>query len=457
MEDHNQISAAEAAREAPLLRDAPGGDPAFLRAVLENAHDAIVACNANGVLTLFNRSARELHGLPPEPIPAGEWPARYDLCHPDGTPMMPEDVPLFRAFQGETFRDVEMVIAPKNAPRRTLLASGEPLSDNRGNKFGAVVVMHDITERKRAAEQREALLRGQTVEILESIGDAFYAVDSDWRFTYVNRRAEEMWGIGRERLLGQNIWEAFPGSVGGRIQEKLLRAAEERRSEEFEMSSPVLSRWLSVSIFPNESGLSVYFRDVTGRKRAEEERESLLRQVEEGARQQRRFLRDVLASVTEGKLCLCESDEDLPPRFSPPFAEPVTLTTENLRLMRMQVLEAAREAGFDKDRAYDLVTGVGEAAMNAVRHAGGGTGTVGLSSSGTVQVWVEDHGGGIDMSRIPRATLERGFSSAGTLGHGFWMVLHTIDRIWLLTGPSGTTVVLEQDRTPREPSWMDAH
>jgi hypothetical protein len=58
------------------------------------------------------------------------------------------------------------------------------------------------------------------------------------------------------------------------------------------------------------------------------------------------------------------------------------------------------------------------------------------------------------MDQLHRATLERGFTTTGTLGHGFWMMLKAVDRIWLLTGASGTTVVLEQDRDPAPTTWF---
>jgi PAS domain-containing protein len=65
----------------------------------------------------------------------------------------------------------------------------------------------------------------QMVEILESIGDAFYAVDHAWRFTYINRKAETIWGARRDDLLGKNLWEVFPRSVGSQVHQELLRAA----------------------------------------------------------------------------------------------------------------------------------------------------------------------------------------------------------------------------------------
>ena len=105
----------------------------FLEAVLDNAHSGIVACDANGVLTLFNRALREFHGLPQEPIPPGQWAEHYDLFHADGkTRMRTEEIPLFRTLQGEHIHDVEMMIVPKAGPPRTLVAGGEPLRGKDG-------------------------------------------------------------------------------------------------------------------------------------------------------------------------------------------------------------------------------------------------------------------------------------------------------------------------------------
>ena len=109
---------------------------------------------------------------------------------------------------------------------------------------------------------------------------------------------------------------------------------------------------------------------------------------------------------------------------------------------------------FPDTRWQDMVTAVGEASMNAVVHAGGGMGRVCASRSGTVQVWVQDQGLGIAVEHLPRATLEKGYTTAGTLGHGMKMMLQTADRLWLLTGPAGTTIVLEQDRVAPLPDWL---
>jgi PAS domain S-box-containing protein len=139
----------------------------FLQAVLDNVQSGIAACDADGVLTLFNRALQDFHGLPQEPIPAEQWAEHYDLYHADGkTRMAARELPLVRALRGERFHDLEMRIVPKTAPARSFLASAAPLPGADGQPRGAVVVLHDVTELKRAQEivrlaHDEALQRHQ--------------------------------------------------------------------------------------------------------------------------------------------------------------------------------------------------------------------------------------------------------------------------------------------------------
>jgi len=116
---------------------------------------------------------------------------------------------------------------------------------------------------------------------LESIGDGFFACDKDWRFVYLNRLAENLLGIRREEVLGKSHWEVFPLTRGTRLEKEYRRAAAgEIRS--FENYYEPWDRWFHNRCFPREGGgMSVYFQDITDRKRTEEELgKALLRQKE---------------------------------------------------------------------------------------------------------------------------------------------------------------------------------
>ncbi|HJT77555.1 MAG TPA: PAS domain S-box protein, partial [Gemmataceae bacterium] len=138
----------------------------------------------------------------------------------------------------------------------------------------------DITERKRAeARVREQEQRTRT--ILESITDAFCAFDRDWRFTYVNRQAEVLLGRSRDDLIGKNHWQEYPDTVGTDVEHHYRRAVAENVTATFEFSYPPHDRWYECHAYPSPDGLSVYFRDVSERKRAE----IVLRESEQRFRQ----------------------------------------------------------------------------------------------------------------------------------------------------------------------------
>jgi PAS domain S-box-containing protein len=133
-----------------------------------------------------------------------------------------------------------------------------------------LAVVRDISERKQA-EAQLAQSHRRVSEILESIGDAFYSVDNERRFTYVNRKAEELWSHKREDLLGKGFLEVFPEAVDSYPYNECTRALNERRILSFEALSPIMNRWIEASVYPTATGFSVYFRDITDRRRATDE------------------------------------------------------------------------------------------------------------------------------------------------------------------------------------------
>jgi anti-sigma regulatory factor (Ser/Thr protein kinase) len=197
------------------------------------------------------------------------------------------------------------------------------------------------------------------------------------------------------------------------------------------------------------------YQDVTGRPIRFEGTIQDIDERKRAAEGQRRFLRDVLISVTEGRLLLCQSETELP-ASPPPFSEPIPLSMSGgLSDLRRTVSAACQAAGLSDERCYDLVTAASEAGMNAAVHVGKGIGQVFVDTqSDMVQVRVTDHGSGISLENLPHATLRKGFTTAGTLGHGMKMMLQTADRVFLLTGPGGTCVVIEQERVVQPSAWL---
>jgi diguanylate cyclase (GGDEF)-like protein/PAS domain S-box-containing protein len=120
----------------------------FLQAMLDNIEEGIVACDRDGRLTIFNQAAKRLHGLSERSDPTGKVPTDRGLRRADGTPMSAADNPLVRALGGEQLRDEEMILETRSGDRRTVTVNGQLLLDEAGERMGAVVAMHDVTEQK---------------------------------------------------------------------------------------------------------------------------------------------------------------------------------------------------------------------------------------------------------------------------------------------------------------------
>lgn len=129
----------------------------------------------------------------------------------------------------------------------------------------------DLFQREQQARSDSEAAHAKVLTILESITDGFFALDQDWRFTYVNRQAELLLQHSRADLIGQNVWAAFPEASNLKFYREYHRAIEENTSVVFEEYYPPLQTWFSVHAYPSENGLSAYFQDVTQRKQAEAE------------------------------------------------------------------------------------------------------------------------------------------------------------------------------------------
>ncbi len=181
-------------------------------------------------------------------------------------------------------RLVSCIGVHSSAPRHWTPEEVELLQTVVDRTWLTVEVLRQQRARAREAEERREA-HERTARILESITDAFLALDADWRFTYLNDQSERVMGREREGLLGRSLWDEFPAVVGSRFEREFRRAVDGGETVTFEEFYPPLDIWVEVRAYPSPEGLSVFYQDVTARKRAEAERERLL--AEQRARAER--------------------------------------------------------------------------------------------------------------------------------------------------------------------------
>lgn len=145
--------------------------------------------------------------------------------------------------------------------------SAAPIRDEQGRIAGAVLVFRDVTARRQAERGLQGAER-RSRAMLESITDAFFLLDHEWRYAEMNSAAERLLGGG---LTGKNHWEQHPETLGTEAETLYRKAMRDGVPVRFEYHAGSSNRWFDVSAYPSPEGLAVYIREITEGKRTEQE------------------------------------------------------------------------------------------------------------------------------------------------------------------------------------------
>ena len=178
------------------------------------------------------------------------------------------------------FYNGEFDVIHRNGQTIFVEASITVLRDSNGKIDGYVAVHKDITERKKLEDELRRLNEGleekvatktaELTHIFERITDAFVALDNNWCYTYVNQRAGEIINRAPSELIGKNIWEIFPEGKSRQLIESCRQAVAEQQYYFLEEYYPDAGKWFENHLYPSPNGLSIFFRDITEKKKAEQ-------------------------------------------------------------------------------------------------------------------------------------------------------------------------------------------
>jgi PAS domain S-box-containing protein len=190
---------------------------------------------------------------------------------------------ISEAISKDTSWDVELQIVTARGRTKWIRVIGEPeFADNKCVRI--IGSFQDIDALKKAEIAAKETLEERNT-ILESIGDAFFAVDEDWIITYWNSTAEQVMGKAKEEVINQHLWQVFADSKESKTYEKYHEAINIGQPVHFEDHYIPFNKWYEISAYPTGNGLSVYFKDITDRKVSEnslkELNESLQKQTKE--------------------------------------------------------------------------------------------------------------------------------------------------------------------------------
>ncbi|MEO8526296.1 MAG: PAS domain S-box protein, partial [Caldimonas sp.] len=253
--------------------------------ITDRVRSDVAARRSEGLLNIAGRAARvggwsmdlrarsmawsdqmsAIHDLPPGTSCTVEQ--ALDFYAPESRAAMRSAV-YHASYDGVPY-DLELEIITAHQRRISVRTIGEAVRDAAGVIVGTQGAVQDITDRKKAEANVRALAASLRTT-LESITDAFYTLDRDWRFTYINAEALRLIGRPLADLMGQVIWEAIPRLVGTDFDRQYHDAAAGKSALSVESFYRPWQKWLEVHAYPSESGLTVHFRDVSERHNAQQ-------------------------------------------------------------------------------------------------------------------------------------------------------------------------------------------
>ncbi|MFP9190969.1 PAS domain-containing sensor histidine kinase [Natronosalvus vescus] len=233
---------------------------------------AIFLLDVDGHVTSWNEGAKRIKGYEEEDILGEHFSLFYtDDDRSAGVP----DLNLATAAADHTTTDEGWRVR-RDGSQFWANVTISAIRDDDGELQGFAKVTRDMTERReyeRELERRKREAERELDEVFHRVSDAFYALDEEWRYTFVNERAQTLLGRSEEELLGEVAWEIFPEAVDTNLYEQYHEAMTSQQPVSFERYSDPLGIWASVTVYPSETGVSVYFQDITERKARERELE----------------------------------------------------------------------------------------------------------------------------------------------------------------------------------------
>ncbi|BAY79972.1 two-component hybrid sensor and regulator (plasmid) [Nostoc linckia NIES-25] len=265
--------------------------------ILEQAAEAIIVCDGNRQIIRANQAAQQVCGKNPlfqqfDVV----FPLQYDHCssfqkieacffsHGQAVSQNQNlrGFSLSSLMQGQSFQGIEVLLSREDGTESNLLLGASPLLDSENQIIGSVVTLTNITERKQIEEQMAQLvMREQAAcadaeatkthlsNILESISDAFIAVDSKWCYTYINQKAAEIFGRKPEDLIGKNIWQEVSEEFRQHSYQAYTQAFTEKSFVQLEAYYPSIQRWFENRIYPSGDGVSIFLKEITQQKQTE--------------------------------------------------------------------------------------------------------------------------------------------------------------------------------------------
>ncbi|MFT3934304.1 MAG: PAS domain S-box protein [Chitinophagaceae bacterium] len=248
----------------------------LLSQLVQQTNDAIFSMDKNISITSWNKGAEKLYGYSSKEAIGRNSSLLLKSRFTDQ-----QRDKILKDLDKNGFYRTELEYSNKKGETIFVLTSVTHVKSDRGEITGYVAVHKDITERKRLEgvllklnRELEEKVQAKTAEltgIFERITDGFVAFDKNWRYTYINKKAGELIRQDPASMIGKNVWEEFPAAVGSSTY-NIFNDAMTRQEYLYNTDYyPPLDLWQENHVYPSPDGISVFIKDITAKKKAEEE------------------------------------------------------------------------------------------------------------------------------------------------------------------------------------------
>lgn len=231
------------------------------RALVENTLDIMAMLDTDGRFLRVNRAAIDILGYTPEEMVGRKY---AEFLHPDEIPKTVAVHAVPRTGDDNTLKNFETNWVRKDG-EVVQLSLGVRWA---GDQQAMFATARDVTRSNRIQSELQKS-KDFLSTVLESIGDAFFTLDHDWRVVYLNQKTAKFIGGDQQALIGQVLWDVVPHIVGTELAALYHRAVATGEAAFFETFWSPTHTWLEVRAYPHDDGLSVFFHDVTLRRAAE--------------------------------------------------------------------------------------------------------------------------------------------------------------------------------------------
>ncbi|MBC7535243.1 MAG: PAS domain S-box protein [Ferruginibacter sp.] len=243
--------------------------------LIGNISDAVITTDKDYKISNWNIHAQEMYGYNEEEVLGRTVGEVFRINYEDNTqPDLLKEYTMNDNWKGEVIH-----YNKSNQPLNVDVAVSS-IKDVEGNNVGTVSVIRNVTERNKIERQLKQLTTNLEEEVkikvaelnavFERITDAFIALDNDWRYVYVNNKAAEMHNWDGKDLIGKIIWDVNPDVVDEPFYDALQEAKRSRQSQRLELYYSKNDKWFEDLIYPSADGMSVYYHDITEKKKAEQ-------------------------------------------------------------------------------------------------------------------------------------------------------------------------------------------